>query len=238
VNRIDDLGRILAISPHLGDGVAGCGALLAAYPGGTVVTVFAGMPDPRTPLTEQDAQAKHPDGAAAMRSRRAEDDKALHLLKMQPVRLDFLEDPYAKSQGLSTPKAERIATSLTHALEKNQARTVLFPLGLALTAHTLVSDAALLVYAALPELNWIAYEDAIYRDKPGLLQLRLVQFYKRGISLTPVVPAIAVNIHRKASAVAAYTGQLTEAGSKKADSDLAAPERYWLLREAVKQDAP
>lgn len=236
MDSIDELGQVLVISPHLGDAVAGCGALLAAYPGSTLVTVFAGTPDPQAPLTERDAQDKYPDGVTAMRGRRSEDDKALHLLKLQPVRLDFLSEPYVKSQGLSAPKAERIATSLTNVLEKANARTVIFPLGLGPPDHTLVSDAALLMYAALPQLNWIAYEDAIHRTRPGLLQLRLVQFYKRGVSLTPLLPAVPVNIHRKASAVAAYGRQLAEAGGKKADSDLAAPERYWLLRESVKQE--
>ncbi len=40
----DELARVVVVSPHLDDAVLGCGQLLAAWPGATVVTVFAGKP--------------------------------------------------------------------------------------------------------------------------------------------------------------------------------------------------
>ncbi|WP_157664385.1 PIG-L deacetylase family protein [Bordetella genomosp. 9] len=233
---IDEPGNIAAVSPHLDDAVAGCGALLAAYPGSTVITVFAGVPEASVPVTEWDRRCGFPDGLAAMRHRLTEDDKALHLLKARPVRLPFLDDQYVRATNRANPKVEKIAAALAGVLDKAQARTVLFPIGLFHGDHLLTSDAALSLFRDTPERNWIAYEDALYRTKPGLLHARLVQFYTRGISLTPVVFGAQPNVHRKASAVAAYASQLPELGVKKGEGDAAAPERFWLLRESVKQE--
>jgi LmbE family N-acetylglucosaminyl deacetylase len=236
MKSIDDPGHIAAISPHLDDGVASCGALLAAYPGSTVITVFAGAPPATVPLTEWDQRCGFADGAAAMAQRCAEDDKAMHVLKAQPVRLPFLDDQYLRAMARSGLKVERIATALAQALDQAKSRTVLFPMGLFHTDHILVSDAVLTLFRGMPDRLWVAYEDALYRTKPGLLHARLVQFYTRGISLTPILFGVAPNIHRKATAVAAYASQLKELGVKKGEGDAAAPERYWLLRESVKQE--
>jgi LmbE family N-acetylglucosaminyl deacetylase len=232
---IDDPGHIVAISPHLDDAVAGCGALLAAYPGSTVITVFAGAPAASAPQTDWDRRCGFPDGAAAMAQRCAEDDKALHLLKARPVRLPFLDDQYIRAMQRVSPKVEKVAPALAHALDQAQARTVLFPIGLFHSDHVLASDAVLTLCRAMPDRLWVAYEEALYRTKPGLLHARLVQFYTRGYSLTPVVFGASPNVHRKATAVSAYASQLGELGVKKGEGDTAAPERYWLLSESVKQ---
>jgi LmbE family N-acetylglucosaminyl deacetylase len=237
VKAIDDPGPIAALSPHLDDAVAGCGALLAAYPGSVVITVFAGVPEASAPLTEWDRRCGFADGQAAMTHRVAEDDKALHLLKAQPVRLPFLDDQYVRVMARSSPKVDKIAPALASALNKAQARTVLFPIGLFHGDHVLASDAALSLFRTMQDRHWVAYEDVLYRTKPGLLHARLVQFYTRGISLTPVGFGLSPNIHRKATAMSAYASQLGELGVKKGEGDAAAPERYWLLGEAVKQAA-
>ena len=44
VTTPDEMRRIVVVSPHLDDAVLGCSYLLAAHPGATVVTVFAGRP--------------------------------------------------------------------------------------------------------------------------------------------------------------------------------------------------
>ncbi len=97
VQSIDDPGVLAAVSPHLDDAVAGCGALLAGTPGSTVITVFAGVPDAAVPLTEWDRRCGFGDGESAMKWRLGEDDKALHLLKAQPARLPFLDDQYLRA---------------------------------------------------------------------------------------------------------------------------------------------
>ncbi|WP_158515194.1 PIG-L family deacetylase [Bordetella sp. H567] len=234
MQSIDDPGVLAAVSPHLDDAVAGCGALLAGTPGSTVITVFAGVPDAALPLTEWDRRCGFGDGASAMKWRLGEDDKALHLLKAQPVRLPFLDDQYVRAMERATPKADKIAHALEGVLEKAGARTVLFPVGIFHRDHILVSDAALMLFASKPERRWVAYEDALYRTKPGLLHARLVQFYTRGISLTPV-SFRNTNTHRKATAMAAYGSQMPELGITRNEGDTTAPERYWLLSESIKQ---
>ena len=42
---VRDLDRIVVVSPHLDDAVLGCGLLLDAVPGTTVLTVFTGAPE-------------------------------------------------------------------------------------------------------------------------------------------------------------------------------------------------
>lgn len=234
MRTIDDPGTIAAVSPHLDDAVAGCGAVLAGAPGSAVITVFAGVPDAAVPLTDWDRRCGFGDGESAMKWRLGEDDKAMHLLKAQPMRLPFLDDQYVRAMERTAPKADKIAHALEGALEKTGARTVLFPVGLFHRDHILVSDAALTLFASKPERRWVVYEDALYRTKPGLLHARLVQFYTRGISLTPV-SFLSTNTHRKATAMAAYGSQTPELGLTKGEDDTTAPERYWLLSESIKQ---
>lgn len=234
MRSIDEPGIIAAVSPHLDDAVAGCGALLAGAPGSTVITVFAGVPDAAVPLTDWDRRCGFSDGPSAMKARMVEDDKALHLLKAQPVRLPFLDDQYLRAMARATPKPDKIAHALEAVFDKVGVRTVLFPLGLFHSDHILASDAVLTLFPGKPERHWVAYEDALYRTKPGLLHARLVQFYTRGISLTPVAFP-NTNTHRKATAMAAYGSQMPELGITKTAGDTTAPERYWLLSEAIKQ---
>jgi hypothetical protein len=82
----------------------------------------------------------------------------------------------------------------------------------------------------------VAYEDAYWRNQPGALQARLVQFYTRGVSLTPVCFGASASMHRKATALSAYASHSSAMGQKRGEGDAAAPERYWLLHEAVKQE--
>lgn len=39
-----ELDRVVILSPHLDDAVLGCGRFMAAHPGVTVLTVYAGKP--------------------------------------------------------------------------------------------------------------------------------------------------------------------------------------------------
>lgn len=236
MNIIKEPGRIAVISPHLDDAVFGCGALLSAYPGSVVITVFAGIPRADAVLVDWDTRCGFPDGAAAMTQRRAENGKALRLLGAEAMLLDFLDDQYVAGQSRAAPKAERIRSALAQALDAAAANTVVLPLGLFHSDNLLAADAALALAQAAEGRTWVAYEEALYRNKAGLLQGRLVHLYTQGIRATPVGFAASVNIHRKATAVAAYTSQLTQLGLKKGEGDPAAPERYWLLQEAIKQE--
>src|SRR4051794_35229184 len=88
--------RKVVVSPHLDDAVLSCWHVLQDGEA-TVVTVFAGVPEPGTRgwwdrLTGSD------DSAARMRERLREDDAALGLGGATPLRLDLLDEQY-RSNG-------------------------------------------------------------------------------------------------------------------------------------------
>lgn len=231
------MGHLAVVSPHFGAAVAACGTLLSACPGSVVLTVFAGVPDAATAATERDRRCGFADGVQAMRRRHAEDDHALRILKARPLRLDFLDAEYVDAQGQAGPRAERIAAAVARSLEPLDVDTVLFPLGLDHRDHVLVSDAMLQLFAQPGGRDWLAYEDAGYTTRPGLLHNRLVQCYMRGISLTPAAVPASGNVHRKATALAAYASRAGNEASRATSGPgarvLAEVERYWRLRNAV-----
>jgi LmbE family N-acetylglucosaminyl deacetylase len=112
--------------------------------------------------------------------------------------------------------------------------TLLYPLGLFHSDHLLVHEACRAALKALPGLEPLAYEDALYRARPGLLQRRLAELAASGMQATPAlrVPPAGV-APLKAQAVQAYASQLRALGPDAAD-DTARPERYGAL-EAVSE---
>src|ERR1700716_1193952 len=90
----DELTRILVLSPHLDDAVLGCGHLLAAHPGPTVLTVFAGAPDAYPePMTSWDRLAGFSRGDDPLVARRREDAGALDELGSKPPRRRVVQHP-------------------------------------------------------------------------------------------------------------------------------------------------
>jgi hypothetical protein len=84
--------RSVVLSPHPDDAVPSCWHLLA---GGdtTVVTVFAGVPEPGT-CGWWDRLTGASDPAARVRERLAEDTRAPALAGASSVRLDLLDEQY------------------------------------------------------------------------------------------------------------------------------------------------
>jgi len=81
-----ELERIVIVSPHLDDAVLGCATLMAAHPGVTVVTVFAGRPvEYPSPMQNWDALCGFADGDEVHVARRAEDAAALGVLDATPA---------------------------------------------------------------------------------------------------------------------------------------------------------
>jgi LmbE family N-acetylglucosaminyl deacetylase len=216
---------MIVVSPHFDDAVFGCGALLAGHPCARVVTVFAGLPRDAGRCTEWDAHSGFADAREAIAQRRREDRRALGLLKAQPLWLDFADAQYGESPGI-----DDVAAVLRELLRPLSPDTLLYPLGLFHSDHHLVHEACRAALPALPGLEPLAYEDALYRARPGLLQQRLAELAGRGVQATPahrVAPSGVAAL--KAQAVQAYASQLRALGADAAD-DTARPERYWALQ--------
>ncbi|GAA5236939.1 PIG-L deacetylase family protein [Verticiella sediminum] len=215
------LGRVCAISPHLDDAVLGCGALLARCHDACVVTVMAGLP-PEGPPPPWDEACGFASGPEAMRARRHEDIVALGLLGAHACHLDFLDAQYGDPPAVASLESAIAARTAA-------ADTVLIPMGLFHADHDLTHRAALCVWRrAGARQRWWAYEDVLYRRKPGLLQRRLAQLQSEGVRATPLPPQPA-RAPLKAQAVQAYASQLRGLGLAGHAGDTAAPEGYWHL---------
>jgi len=240
----DIAGPVTVISPHLDDAVFSCGGLIAAARGARVVTVFAGVPPAGVPVPDGDRAAGFDSAEQGVRARRREDNRALGMLGAQPVWLDFWDSQYGRRH---TPR--EIADSLQHVLATQADGMVAAPLGLFHSDHVLAHEAcrmlmpaaqvraaawaALLVpsraqAASTPPVQWLYYEDAIYRRLPGVLQQRLAECLRAGLHATPVNLPVSQHLAQKSYAVTAYQSQLQMFGEEQL-CDLCAPERYWWL---------
>jgi LmbE family N-acetylglucosaminyl deacetylase len=231
------LNPVVVISPHLDDAVLSCGQLLAARPGSTVITVFAGVPDAAQASTDWDRRCGFASAAEAMTARREEDSRALGLLRAKPLWLDFLDSQYGE-----TPSAGEICLTLQQALRDLAPDEVLVPLGLFHSDHLLVHEACDAALRVPPSVPLLVYEDVPYRGITDLLAQRLAGLRKAG--------ARALSAHLggrgapglkalKAQAVACYASQLRGLGPRGA-ADAARPERYWQLdwaEEPQREDA-
>ena len=219
--------RILVVSPHLDDAVLGCGDLIASRPGAVVVTVFAGSPPPRPEPTHWDTASGFGAGEDAVARRREEDRDALAVLSARPIWLPFLDGQYE-----APPAPGEIAGRLAEEIAAAAPDAVLVPLGLWHDDHRLAHEAAVEAMPRCPDVQWLAYEDAIYRAFPGdLLAERRRWLRERGIDAAPLPagpPASAV----KRRSIECYRSQLRALGSPAGPgwTDALEPERYWRLR--------
>jgi LmbE family N-acetylglucosaminyl deacetylase len=216
---------MLVISPHLDDAVFGCARLLAARPGSTVLTLFAGTPADGAQLTPWDARCGFGSAEEAMAVRRREDRAALALLGATPHWLDFCDSQYGQ-----TPTPAALAAAVRRVVQDLSPHSVLFPLGLYHSDHLLAHDACM---AALRDtgIAAFAYEDALYRGMPGQLQQRLAALAAQRTQATPVRLALGGSDELKAQAVRAYDSQLRSFGAGGYE-DTAQPERCWRLDAA------
>ncbi|GAA4323618.1 PIG-L family deacetylase [Pigmentiphaga soli] len=220
--RFADLGRVAVISPHLDDGVFGCGELLAARPGALLITVFAGVPAGGQ-APDWDRRCGFEGARQAVEARRQEDARAARVLDVEPVWLDLVDSQY----GQPCAPAD-VAARLAPQLAGQRIDTVLIPLGLFHSDHALVHEGALLQRRVDRGRRWVAYEDALYRRMRGVVQSRVAELARRGIRATPWAAADDRAAQRKQEAVRCYASQLRAFGEGGYD-DTALPERYWLL---------
>ena len=222
---------LTVISPHLDDAVFSCGALLAAARDAVVVTVLAGVPEAPIDVPDWDRAAGFGSATQAVLQRRREDTLALGLLGARPEWLDFLDGQYGKRH-----EAAEIIAGLAAAPSMRRGGTVVAPMGLFHGDHILVSKACMLLHAAdtaedgtpVSPAQWLFYEDAIYRQLPGMVQRRLMGWWQAGQIAAPVqfLPVAWQGI--KMAAVEAYKSQLPLFNADQF-ADIGAPERYWSL---------
>ena len=162
-----ELDRVVIVSPHLDDAVLGCGHFMAAHPGVTVVTVFAGNPPAYPdPMRKWDVQGHFQPGDDVMEVRRAEDRAALAILDATPVHLDNVEFSY--NPGDRPTPAPELAETLAPALATLRPTLVLAPFGLANPDHDMTHRAAMLAREALgADVGLWLYEDNGYKHIPG-----------------------------------------------------------------------
>jgi len=228
---MDLSGSVVAISPHFDDAVFSCGNLLAARPGSTVLTVYSAVPGSATPAPEWDRRCGFERADQAVLARHEENRAAMAVLGARGLGLDLLDDQY----GGPRAEAGRLTGALAAALNTLAPDVVLLPLGLFHRDHLRTSDAALTVWRLFRDVMdtaWLAYEEALYRCKPGLVQKRLAELREQRVLATPLSGPAPVDPDRKTRAVAAYASQLQALGLVPGKGDDAAPERYWRLQLA------
>ena len=224
---MDLAGTVVVISPHFDDAVFSCGEWLAARPGSTVLTVYSGVPSSSTPLPDWDRRCGFNRADQAVLARHEENRAAMAVLGARGLGLGLLDDQY----GHPPADAGRITGALAAALTTLRPEVVLAPLGLFHQDHLRASDAALMVWRLFRDVmnsTWLAYEEALYRGKPGLVQQRLAELRAQDIRVTPLAGP-QYRGDRKTRAVAAYASQLEALGLVPGQGDDAAPERYWRL---------
>lgn len=240
----DIAGPVTVIAPHLDDAVFSCGSLIAAVRGTRVVTVFAGVPPAGMAAPEWDRRAGFGSAEQAVLARRREDSRALGMLGAHPVWLDFWDGQYGRRY---TPR--ELADSVQQVLLAQADGMVVAPLGLFHADHVQVHEACRLLSLAAqaralagsallvpshpraapnPPLQWLYYEDAIHRRRPGVLQQRLAECLRAGLRATPVNLPVSQYLAQKSYAINAYESQLRMFGEAEL-CDLCAPERYWSL---------
>ena len=219
------LGRALFVSPHLDDAVFGCGELIAAQRGCVVATVFASLPTRGDAPTHWDALAGFASGDQAMRARREEDRNALAILGARPLWLRFTPGGYEPP-----PSADEIADALIAAADQEQIDSVFVPLGIWEPDHERTHEGALAAMSRSPNRQWFAYEDAMWRRRPGALQQRLSRLLAQGVTATPL--AFRLNRRKpKRLAVQCYASELRALATagQPGHGDVLLPEGYWHL---------
>jgi LmbE family N-acetylglucosaminyl deacetylase len=217
---------LVVVSPHLDDGVFGCGELIASRPGAVVVTVFAGLPEADWSLPDWDALCGFASGRQAVAARRREDREALEILQASACWLNFLDSQYRR-----TPTLAEVTNKLARALRRRRPGTVAMPLGLFHDDHRLAHEASLSVLTTRGG-SWLAYAEPNYRVIPGLLEERLAELESKRIRAVPARPTLdRVAADFKRRAVHCYASQLRglEARVRGGYADVFAPERYWTL---------
>jgi LmbE family N-acetylglucosaminyl deacetylase len=197
----------VVVSPHLDDAVLSCAGLLAARPGGRVVTVHTAGPAAWEDLTSWDERCGFRRGVDVMAVRKQEDRAALALLGASPVWLDLREGQYEPRPG-PVEVTDRLRQQLS-ALAPAPV-VIAIPLGLDHPDHVTTSDALLALRGEglLPDATWLLYDDLPYATRsPGSARDRRDALRADGLVLE-AVPVPPLDLSLKRAAVARYRTQI------------------------------
>jgi len=228
----DELDRLVVVSPHFDDAVLGCGQLLSAHPGATVVTVLGGRPEAYPEeVTHWDASGGFEPGDDIVAARREEDRNALAVFDATSVWLEFSDHQYVPVDARY--HANDVSPALEAALVQLDPTAVFFPFGLGNPDHVLTHRATRAIVERHPEWAWFCYEDFGYKHIPGMLAWRVSSLFRHKLWPTPSVVAIDPSRERKLRALACYVSQrpprfqdwgLTD------QLDAPGPEQFWRLQ--------
>ncbi|MCU1467485.1 MAG: hypothetical protein JWM72_3413 [Actinomycetia bacterium] len=227
-----ELDRVVIVSPHLDDAVLSCGRFMAAHPGVTVVTVFAGNPE-KYPVPQRtwDVQSGFGPDDDVMEARRHEDRAALAVLDATPLHLEYVEHSYLPGDKPVAP--ELLVDGIVAALSSVTPTLVIAPFGLANPDHDVTHRACMLARDRMPAtISWWCYEDNGYKHIPGMLAWRVSSLFRRKLWPTPVCPVVDHAGDRKAAAVECYPSQLfalEDDWQIRTKLDAPAPEQLWRL---------
>jgi LmbE family N-acetylglucosaminyl deacetylase len=228
---IEELDRLVVVSPHLDDAVLGCGQLLSHHPGAMVVTVFGGRPEAYPDeVTGWDAIGGFKQGDDVVAIRREEDRSALAVFDASPVWLEFADHQYVPEDARD--EADEVAEALDAVLVELDPTAVFFPFGLANPDHVMTHRATRSLIDRHPDWAWFCYEDSGYKHIPGMLAWRVSSLFRRKLWPTPAVIAVDPSRERKLRALACYASQLPPLFQNWGLTDqleAPVPEQYWRL---------
>ena len=225
------------VSPHLDDAVLGCGRFMAAHPGVTVVTVFAGNP-PAYP----DVRCGYWDVQSGLRARRRRDGGAprtrtaprSRCSTRRRVHLDFVEHTYNPGDRPVAPDvlADGLAAALARARADARARAVRS------REPRSRRDAPRVHARRATRLGRRRRRGGATRTRatstfPGMLAWRVSSLFRRELWPTPVCPRV-VDRRRRASrprsrAIPTQLLALEDDWQIGAKLDAPAPEQFWRL---------
>jgi LmbE family N-acetylglucosaminyl deacetylase len=249
-------GPALVVSPHLDDAVLSAFAFLHRRDT-TVLTVFCGMPHDGT-SSDWDRKLGHADARDIMRTRLAEDDRALSSLGVPTIRLPLLEHGYRGGE-LGECDATRLRAAVLDWLDSTDGTgTVLVPVGAGGREHLLYRvrwharlpllrvpgggvphpDHVDVRNALVPEVRAATAPVILYEELPyrwtGRGDHAVARYTANGLP-HPQRFEVDVDVAAKAAAVSLYRSQTPELFRPWVDDIarvLPATERYWLLAPA------
>ena len=226
------------VSPHLDDAALSCSLFLAANPGSSVTTVFAGGPASIRPLTPWDKAARYfPEGADVVGVRRGEDISAAALVNATTCHLTYWDRQYRTGQygyaELADGELPRaIADDLANYAREHPAHAWVIPLGLHHPDHVITAEAGL-IFAAGHAGPVYLYEELPYAaERPADVAERKKSLTQRGFKLVHD-PGLRFpeDRSRKAAVLRCHASQRRSLG-RRLRTAVRAPERIWRLAPA------